>query len=79
MNQKKYNTTNGFARGVAENSRSVNIVSNECLRDVIPVASGNQSYTLPSRSVIGIRLSICNSKREEGQAYYVEFVALFIH
>jgi zinc finger BED domain-containing protein 1 (E3 SUMO-protein ligase ZBED1) len=57
VDSAKYNNiTNALARWVAENNRPINIVTDDGLEDVIRIASGNQSYTLPSRSVISSRI-----------------------
>jgi zinc finger BED domain-containing protein 1 (E3 SUMO-protein ligase ZBED1) len=80
MDPGKYSSiTNAIARWVAENGRPINIVTDEGLQDVIRVASGNQSYTLPSRSVIKSRIDdLYEQERQKISQVMaeVEFVAL---
>jgi len=49
--------TNAIAHWIAMNGRPINIVADEGLQDVLRVATGNKSYTLPSRKVIDGRIS----------------------
>jgi zinc finger BED domain-containing protein 1 (E3 SUMO-protein ligase ZBED1) len=58
MDRSKYDAvTNAIAHWIALNGRPVNIVADEGLQDVLRIASGNQSYTLPSRPVIDSRMT----------------------
>lgn len=57
ISEIKYDAiTNAIVKWIAKNCRPINTVTDEGLQDVIRIAAGNQSYTLPSRTVISSRL-----------------------
>jgi len=57
MEQARYDgITNAITKWIAMNSRPTNIVTDDGLQAVIHAASGNLSYTLPSRPVIDARI-----------------------
>ena len=70
MAQKQYDSiTNAIAHWIALNGRPINIVTVDGLQDVIRIASGNQSYSLPSRPVIDERISnLYEQERDNIQA-----------
>jgi hypothetical protein len=58
MDRVKYDAiTNALAYWIAQNSRPINIVTDEGLQNVLRIAAGNQLYTLPSRTVIDSRIN----------------------
>nr|XP_025038056.1 zinc finger BED domain-containing protein 1-like [Pelodiscus sinensis] len=58
LDQTKYNTlTNAIARWIAIDCRPLDIVNDRGLREIIQIASSNQSYTLPSRGTIASRIN----------------------
>lgn len=53
MDYGKYDAmTNAIAHWIALNGRPTNTVTDEGLQDVLRIAAGNQSCTLPSRTVL---------------------------
>ncbi|XP_074847231.1 E3 SUMO-protein ligase ZBED1-like [Carettochelys insculpta] len=57
MDQTKYNRlTNAIVKWVAMDCRPFDIINDRGLRDVIQIASSNQSYTLPSEGIIASQI-----------------------